>query len=185
MAVEVLGVLEMVLDGPAHLVGFSDGGNVALLVALDHSELVGKLVTIGANFHYSGLMPLPLAADSPAISRSSPMPTDADPRRTGSIPVVFEKTETMFATKPTLTVSDLGRIANPALVMAGDDAAIRLGHTCRALRVAPSRRARHRAGRLAPAPHREAARHRGLICFFRRAGPPVTFMPIRRGPTYA
>src|SRR6476469_10227644 len=38
MAVEVLGVLEMVVDGPAHLVGFSDGGTVALLVALDHPE---------------------------------------------------------------------------------------------------------------------------------------------------
>ena len=42
MAVEVLGVLEMVVGGPAHLVGFSDGGNVALLVALDHPELVGE-----------------------------------------------------------------------------------------------------------------------------------------------
>ena len=186
MAVEALGVLEMAVDGPAHLVGFSDGGNVALLVALDHPEVVGKLVTIGANFHYSGLMALPLTADSPAVQ----MIADAYGRRSPDgrehFPAVFEKTEVMFATEPTLTVGDLGRIPNPSLVIAGDDDAIRLDHTCALYEALP-------AGELAIVP---GASHllpiekpldtaRLILDFLQRAGPPVTFMPIRRGPATA
>ena len=74
MATETVNVLHTVVGGPAHLVGFSDGGNIALLVALDHPELVGKVVPIGANFHYSGLLPLPFEADSPEVQ----MLTEAD-----------------------------------------------------------------------------------------------------------
>jgi pimeloyl-ACP methyl ester carboxylesterase len=171
----------MVVSTP-HLVGFSDGGNVALLVALGHPAR-GKLVTIGANFHHDGLMALPLAADSPAVE----MIADAYGRRSPDgrehFAVVFEKTETMFATEPTLTVDDLGRIANPALVMAGDDDAIRLDHSCALLESLP-------AAELAIVP---GASHllpiekpldtaRLILDFLQRAGPPVTFMPIRRDP---
>ena len=47
MAVETIGVLEQVVGGPAHLVGWSDGGIVALLVALDRPYLVHKHVVSG------------------------------------------------------------------------------------------------------------------------------------------
>jgi pimeloyl-ACP methyl ester carboxylesterase len=186
MAVEVLGVVDMVVGGPAHLVGFSDGGIVALLVALDRPELVVKLVTIGANFHHSGLRDLPLAADSPAVE----MIADAYGRRSPDgrehFPAAFAKTETMFATEPTLTIDDLGRIANRALVIAGDDDAIRLDHTCALYEALP-------AGELAVVP---GASHllplekpldtaRLILDFLQRAGPPVTFMPIGRGPASA
>ena len=33
MATETIGVLEQVVGGPAHLVGWSDGGIIAMLVA--------------------------------------------------------------------------------------------------------------------------------------------------------
>ena len=75
MAQEAIAVLEDVVGGAAHLIGFSDGGNVALMVALTRPDLVGKMVTIGANFHYSGLMPLPFEADSPAIEMISSVRT--------------------------------------------------------------------------------------------------------------
>ena len=186
MAVEVLGVLDMVVDGPAHVIGFSDGGNVALLVALDHPEVVGKLVTIGANFHHSGLMAMPLTPDSPAVEVIAEAYGRRSPDGREHFPVVFAKTETMFATEPTLAVDDLGRIANPALVMAGDDDAIRLDHTCALYEALP-------AGQLAIVP---GASHllpiekpldtaRLILDFLQRAGPPATFMPIRRGPATA
>ena len=44
MTTETIGVLETVVGGRAHLVGWSDGGIVALLVALRRPDLVGKLV---------------------------------------------------------------------------------------------------------------------------------------------
>ncbi len=186
MADEALGVLETVIGGPAHLVGFSDGGNVALLVALDHRELVGKIVTIGANFHHSGLMALPLAPDSPAVEMIADAYGSRSPDGREHFPVVFQKTEVMFAAEPTLTVDDLGRITSPTLVIAGDDDAIRLDHTCALYEALPS-------GELAIVP---GASHllpiekpldtaRLILEFLQSAGPPVTFMPIRRGPATA
>lgn len=50
MAEDTVDFLERVVRGPAHLVGWSDGGIVALLVALARPDLVRKVVAIGANF---------------------------------------------------------------------------------------------------------------------------------------
>ena len=68
MATETIGVLETVVGGPAHLVGWSDGGIVALLVALRRPELVRRMVLIGANFHFDGLRPLDVGPDSPVFA---------------------------------------------------------------------------------------------------------------------
>ncbi len=108
MATETVSVLHTVVGGPAHLVGFSDGGNIALLVALDHPELVGKVVPIGANFHYSGLLPLPFEADSPAVQMITDAYAQRSPDGREHFEVVLQKTLAMFAAEPTLTVDDLG-----------------------------------------------------------------------------
>src|SRR5690606_35380576 len=50
MADDTAAFIDTVVDGPAHLVGWSDGGIVALLVALARPDLVRTLVVIGANF---------------------------------------------------------------------------------------------------------------------------------------
>ena len=39
----------------AHLLGFSDGGNIAMIFALTHPERVGKLILNGANLDASGV----------------------------------------------------------------------------------------------------------------------------------
>src|SRR4051794_2666770 len=49
MAAETIEFLERVVGGPAHLVGWSDGGIVALLVARARPDLVRRQVLIGAN----------------------------------------------------------------------------------------------------------------------------------------
>ena len=41
-----------------HLVGWSDGGIVAMLVALNRPDLVDRLVLIGMNFHIDGVLPM-------------------------------------------------------------------------------------------------------------------------------
>ena len=65
MATETIGVLETVVGRPAHLVGWSDGGIVALLVALRRPELVDRMVLIGVNFHHDGVLPMNLDPSSP------------------------------------------------------------------------------------------------------------------------
>src|SRR3954452_25028325 len=53
MATEAIGVLEQVVGGQAHLVGWSDGGIIALFVAMRRPELIHRIVAIAANFHYA------------------------------------------------------------------------------------------------------------------------------------
>src|ERR687885_992684 len=50
MATDTIDFLTTVVGGPAHLVGRSDGGIVALLVAIARPDLVRKIVVTGANF---------------------------------------------------------------------------------------------------------------------------------------
>jgi pimeloyl-ACP methyl ester carboxylesterase len=47
MADDTVAFMEALGTGPAHLVGWSDGGNVALLVAIKRPDLVRKVVTVG------------------------------------------------------------------------------------------------------------------------------------------
>ena len=53
------------IGGPVHIVGWSDGGIIGLLLALRRPELIGRLVAIGANYHWDVLPDLSgPAADS-------------------------------------------------------------------------------------------------------------------------
>jgi pimeloyl-ACP methyl ester carboxylesterase len=186
MAGQTIDVLTTVVGGPAHLVGFSDGGNIALLVALDRADLVRKIVPIGANFHHSGLPPLPFEPGSPTAEMLGDAYGRRSPDGREHFDVVLQKSLTMFATEPTLAVDDLRRITVPALVVVGDDDAINLDHTCALYEALP-------AGELAIVPgashllpiEKPALVAQLILEFLQRAGPPVTFMPIRRSPAPA
>ena len=73
MADETIAFIEH-LKRRVYLLGHSDGGNVALLVALRRPDLVRRVVWSARNFHYEGLVPMtdftPRARTSPS-SRSS------------------------------------------------------------------------------------------------------------------
>ena len=137
MAVETIILLDAVVDGPAHLVGYSDGGNVSLLVALERPDLVRSMVLIGANFHHDGLLPFDLEPDSPVAALLAESYA-AVSHGVEHFPVIVEKTLTMFATEPTLTAADLARIPHPTLVLAGDDDLIALPHTCASTKGSPT-----------------------------------------------
>jgi pimeloyl-ACP methyl ester carboxylesterase len=55
MAADTAAFLDELSIGRSHLVGHSDGANVALLVALFRPDLVDRLVLISGNFHHDGL----------------------------------------------------------------------------------------------------------------------------------
>jgi pimeloyl-ACP methyl ester carboxylesterase len=57
MADDTVAYLDEVVGGPAHLVGWSDGAVVALLVAQRRPDLVGRLVLIGQYYNASGKVP--------------------------------------------------------------------------------------------------------------------------------
>ena len=118
MATETIAVLEQVVGEPAHLVGYSDGANVALLVALERPDLVRSMVCISGNYSPDGIH-LDIDPDDPALAMIADAYVEASPDGADHFPVVLEKSLAMFASEPDLTTADLSRIAAPTLVIAG------------------------------------------------------------------
>jgi len=182
MAEEVVSVLEQVVGGPAHLVGFSDGGIISLCVALRRPELVRSMVLIGANFHHEGVVPVDMGdGDNSVFAMIQADYEGRSPDGADHFGAIAEKTLTLFATEPTMTPSDLGAIQCPALVVAGDDDMVALAHTCALYESLP-------AGQLAIVPgtshvlpmEKPDLLARLVVDFLASEGPPMTFMPVRR-----
>ncbi len=134
------------IGGPVHIVGWSDGGIVGLLLALRRPELVGRLVAIGANYHWNVLPDLPFAAvaddgggvdgtpeaasdDSGLVAAMAASYAERSPDGPDHFAVVAAKGFHLFGVEPELTAADLARVSVPVLVMAGDDDLIPLSHT--------------------------------------------------------
>ena len=142
MAAETRAVLEQVTRSPAHLVGYSDGANVALLTARLVPELVRSLVLISGNFHADGLVPDPLPFEPGSLSWEISAAGHAalSPDGPEHFPTVAGKTLRMFAAEPDLTVDDLRAIHQSALVIAADDDLVELDHTVELYRSLPNSR---------------------------------------------
>jgi pimeloyl-ACP methyl ester carboxylesterase len=183
MATDTIAVLEQVVGGTAHLVGWSDGGIIALLVAMRRPELVGRLVVIGANFHHDGVMPVDFGESTPLGDEMVAAYAARSPDGAEHFAELFERFLVMVTTEPTLTTADLATISAPTLVMAGDDDLVRLDHTCALYEALP-------AGQLSIVPgsshalpvERPAEVVRIVLGFLAGDIPPSTFLPIRRAP---
>jgi pimeloyl-ACP methyl ester carboxylesterase len=180
MAEDTAAFLDQLGIGRAHLVGHSDGANVALLLALARPDLAGRLVLISGNFHHDGLvtgMDLDEIASNAYLAQAY---AEVSPDGPDHFPVVAAKLVRMITEEPTLTAGDLARVASRTLVMAGDDDAIAAEHTVALYRGIPD-------SELAIIPgtsHALIIEKPGLcnriILDFLTADPVPTFMPIRR-----
>jgi pimeloyl-ACP methyl ester carboxylesterase len=131
MADDTVAFLDQVVGGPAHLVGHSDGANVALLVALRRPDLVRRLVLMSGNFHYHGIRPEAVAAvgDLEELDLMADAYGAVSPDGRDHFAVVAGKINRMISEEPTLTEGDLAGVAARTLVMVGDDDAISFDHT--------------------------------------------------------
>jgi pimeloyl-ACP methyl ester carboxylesterase len=181
MAAETVGVLEQVVGGPAHLVGWSDGGIVALLVALGRPDLVRKLVVIGTNYHRDGFPPLEADPQSPLGQAVAAAYVERSPDGPEHFETVFGKGVALIAAEPTLTTDDIAGITQPTLVMVGDDEMIPLAHTCSLYEALPRGQLAviPRATHLLPLEHPNLVA-RLIIDFLDATDPPETGMPVRR-----
>ncbi len=133
MAADTVALMEQFERGPSHLVGFSDGGIIALLVAIARPDLVERVVAIGSNARVDGLTDEMLAwlgEVTPetwppefvsAYSRLSPDGPD-------HWPVVCRKLVEMALREPDLSADQLATIRAPTLLVAGDRDIVRLDH---------------------------------------------------------
>jgi pimeloyl-ACP methyl ester carboxylesterase len=129
MAQETIAFIEL-LGRRVHLLGHSDGGNVALLVAMKRPDLLHRVVVVGANYHFEGLMPLEdFTPESPDFEQFALDFATRSPDGVDHAAAVVEKSLRLIKTQPTLTTENLHDISIPTLVMAGDDDVARLDHT--------------------------------------------------------
>jgi pimeloyl-ACP methyl ester carboxylesterase len=192
MAVDTIRFLEVVVGGSAHLVGWSDGGIVGLLVAMERPDLVRKLVVIGANFDTSGCVPeamqglISMAADSDDLADFRRSYEAASPDGPEHWPVVVGKFQEMISTQPNITVEQLNRISAPTLVLVGDDDLVLLDHTAALFNAISD-------AQLAVVPGTSHVLHmekpalvNRLVLDFLEEVTTATFMPIRRqsGPSH-
>jgi pimeloyl-ACP methyl ester carboxylesterase len=102
------------------VIGFSDGGDVALDLAIHHPDLIGKAAVSGAN----------RSPDKPALPANVFKPEDAPALREAYVAVspdgpdhyvtFFHRVTDMWATQPNFTDAELRGIKAHFLVIAGD-----------------------------------------------------------------
>lgn len=128
MADDLLALMDQLKLEKAALVGWSDGGAIALDVALRHPERVSRLVAYGTNYNLAGMrsgggatFPVYFARCSADYARLSPTPKDYKGLQ--------EALRPMWKTQPNYSDAQMATIAVPTLVLDGDhDEIIRQEH---------------------------------------------------------
>jgi len=133
MAADTAAFLDEAGTGSAHLVGWSDGAVVGMLVALRRPELVRKLVVIGQYFNFDGQVPAFRAMlDQWEYSLPDGLREAYDlvsPDGHEHFPMVMEKMMRMWREEPDIAFSELAGVRAPTLVMQGDDDIVEVEHS--------------------------------------------------------
>ncbi|MEW1683312.1 alpha/beta hydrolase [Streptomyces sp. T12] len=189
MAHDTVAFLEAVVGGPAHLVGWSDGGVVALLVALARPDLVRRTVVIGANFRpapESFVVPEMLDAMTPdgvELAFFRELYEAVSPDGPAHWPAVAARVIDMWRTQPALDPEDLAGVRSATLVVSGDDDLVTLEHTAALYRALPDARLAVVPGASHLVPLEKPAEVNRLILEHLAGGEVETMMPVLRAPS--
>ncbi|GAA4010599.1 hypothetical protein GCM10022408_23660 [Hymenobacter fastidiosus] len=117
---QLLGALQL---GKVNILGWSDGGNTALTLALAHPESVNRMVIMGANLFPTAqaLAPGVLEDFRRQLQTRSARPDTAAQTQTRLLHLLLEE--------PRLAFTDLHAITAPTLVLAGQYDVVRDAHT--------------------------------------------------------
>jgi pimeloyl-ACP methyl ester carboxylesterase len=186
MSADTIDFIEAVVRSPAHLVGWSDGGILALLVAIAQPDLVRRIVVIGANTQPATALPemAPMfermSADSPGLAMFRAMYEATSPDGPDHWPVAVGKLLDMFRREPNISSDDLARVRAPTLVMVGDDDIMSLEHTIALYRAVPGAELAVVPGTSHALLMEKPAIANRIILDFLDLDPVPTMMPVRR-----
>lgn len=118
---ELINYLKTVVKKPAHIIGWSDGGNIGLLAALKHPKLIKSLIGIGMNYTWDAGLSFDLnniAVSSDEEKKSFAKLSKQDPE---VLPQIIKKAYQVWMSEPNIKLAKLRKIKCPVLVLAGDD----------------------------------------------------------------
>ena len=107
----------------AHILGFSDGGNIALTFAVKYPHMVDRLILNGANLYPDGVkfnVQIPIVAEYYGAKIAAPFSRK-----------MYKKAELygLMVNEPDFDSVQLRKLNVPVLVIAGEDDMIRASHT--------------------------------------------------------
>ncbi len=146
MAADTIAFLDAVGVTGAHLVGWSDGAVVALLVARMRPDLARRLVMIGQPVNVDGLPDEMRAALSHGLTKQMLPPmlevlyAATSPDGPAHFDVVAEKLFALYKVEPNMELDELADINAPTLVMIGDDDLCTVEHAEAVRRALPNAR---------------------------------------------
>ncbi len=188
MATDTIGFLETVVKQPAHLVGWSDGGVVGLLVAMERPDLVRKLVAISAHPNPEATVPEArenmegAPPDDPSLEMFRGLYFASSPDGPEHWPVMLEKFWEMVRTQPDIKPEDLTRIKAPTLIVSGDDDMVTLENTLGIYRAIPNSELSIVPGTSHALVFEKPDVLNRIILDFLENDPAPTMMPFRRAP---
>jgi pimeloyl-ACP methyl ester carboxylesterase len=131
MASDVLAVMDILSIKKASIVGFSDGGNTGIEIAINNPDRLVRLFAFGANFNPSGVKS---TVETDAVFGAYVENAAADYSRLSKTPKQFEafvaQMSEMWAKQPNFTPEQMKSIQIPVAVAEGEySEAIKLEHT--------------------------------------------------------
>ncbi len=134
MAADTIAYLEQVVARPAHVVGWSDGALIGMLIALERPELIDRLVLIGQYYNESGKAPSALFEmlvnnRDQAMSFLRREYDAVSPDGPEHFPIVYDKLLEMLRNEPQLDLASLASVATPTLVVQGDRDEVTVEHS--------------------------------------------------------
>ncbi|MEO6006015.1 MAG: alpha/beta hydrolase [Opitutus sp.] len=126
MAEDVAALIKQLHLGRVDLLGWSDGGIVALLVALHHPDLVRAVAISGANLSPAGLKPEDLAGMKTELQEAKRKRDAGDASNDWATKCQLLD---LMITQPQVSAAELARITAPVLVLAGEHDMIPEEHT--------------------------------------------------------
>jgi pimeloyl-ACP methyl ester carboxylesterase len=178
---EAIAFITEIIKKPVHLVGYSDGANIALMVAIARPELVKSIVSIAANFNADGIVDLPEFDPAGISDEYRAEYAQMSPDAPETLDFKVAKMHEIWKVEPSINVSDIAQIKVPTLVMAGDDDVVKHSHSIELYEALP-------LGQLAIVPgtsHALVKEKPGLVTaliqsFLSDQSYPITRYPIRR-----
>ena len=139
---DVAGLLQYLKINKAHFLGFSNGGNTTMQIAIRHPDLVNKLVIISSFYKREGMMAgffegMQQASleNMPALLKTYYLQINNDQK---GLQAMFNKDKERMLHFKDWKDEDLASIKNPSLIIAGDKDVVTAEHTLKMAQIIPN-----------------------------------------------